>query len=68
MCCFFYQDTHHEYTSQFGQTPDEDLHIEQSYIGQRLARIPKEELYLVHRSPKKQVWHIYVRKSTFDLT
>ncbi|XP_058975067.1 uncharacterized protein DDB_G0283357 isoform X1 [Musca domestica] len=47
-------DTHHEYTSQFGQTPDEDLHIEQSYIGQRLARIPKEELYLVHRSPKKQ--------------
>ncbi|XP_061387927.1 uncharacterized protein LOC133322993 [Musca vetustissima] len=48
-------DTHHEYqSSQFGHTMDEDLHIEQSYIGQRLARIPKEELYLVHRSPKKQ--------------
>ncbi|XP_073829974.1 X11L isoform X1 [Musca autumnalis] len=47
-------DTHHEYTSQFGQTTDEELHIEQSYIGQRLARIPKEELYMVHRSPKKQ--------------
>ncbi|XP_030380781.1 uncharacterized protein LOC115628723 isoform X2 [Scaptodrosophila lebanonensis] len=33
---------------------DENKHIEQAYIGQRLARIPKDELYMVHRSPKKQ--------------
>uniref|UniRef100_A0A1I8Q6G7 Protein lin-10 n=1 Tax=Stomoxys calcitrans TaxID=35570 RepID=A0A1I8Q6G7_STOCA len=45
-------DTHHDYTSQCAV--DDDVHIEQSYIGQRLARIPKEELYMVHRSPKKQ--------------
>ncbi|XP_075155803.1 X11L isoform X2 [Haematobia irritans] len=44
-------DTHHEYTSQC--TIDDEMNIEQSYIGQRLARIPKEELYMVHRSPKK---------------
>ncbi|XP_017852985.1 uncharacterized protein LOC108606942 isoform X2 [Drosophila busckii] len=31
-----------------------DKHIEQAYIGQRLARIPKDELYMVHRSPRKQ--------------
>ncbi|KAH8336198.1 hypothetical protein KR074_010188 [Drosophila pseudoananassae] len=30
--------------------------MEQAYIGQRLARIPKDELYMVHRSPtRKQV-------------
>ncbi|EDW26511.1 GL13054 [Drosophila persimilis] len=28
--------------------------MEQAYIGQRLARIPKEELYMVHRSPSKK--------------
>ncbi|XP_036676326.2 uncharacterized protein X11L isoform X2 [Drosophila suzukii] len=28
--------------------------MEQAYIGQRLARIPKEELYMVHRSPTKK--------------
>lgn len=50
-----FQDTHHEYTTQCGGAVDDELHIEQSYIGQRLARIPKEELYMVHRSPKKQV-------------
>ncbi|KAM8718898.1 hypothetical protein ACLKA7_011578 [Drosophila subpalustris] len=27
-------------------------HIEQAYIGQRLARIPKDELYIVHRSSR----------------
>lgn len=31
-----------------------DKHIEQAYIGQRLARIPKDELYMVHRSPRIQ--------------
>ncbi|XP_030245721.1 uncharacterized protein LOC115564963 isoform X3 [Drosophila navojoa] len=33
---------------------DVDKHIEQAYIGQRLARIPKDELYMVHRSPRMQ--------------
>lgn len=48
------QDTHHEYVHH-----DENKHIEQAYIGQRLARIPKDELYMVHRSPtKKQVSEI----------
>ncbi|XP_044317047.1 uncharacterized protein LOC108045221 isoform X2 [Drosophila rhopaloa] len=28
--------------------------LEQAYIGQRLARIPKDELYMVHRSPIKK--------------
>ncbi|KMZ10348.1 uncharacterized protein LOC6726282 isoform X2 [Drosophila simulans] len=28
--------------------------MEQAYIGQRLARIPKDELYMVHRSPTKK--------------
>ncbi|KAH8354799.1 hypothetical protein KR084_008107 [Drosophila pseudotakahashii] len=28
--------------------------MEQAYIGQRLARIPKDELYMVHRSPIKK--------------
>ncbi|XP_043949568.1 uncharacterized protein LOC108023542 isoform X3 [Drosophila biarmipes] len=28
--------------------------LEQAYIGQRLARIPKDELYMVHRSPTKK--------------
>ncbi|XP_034478427.1 uncharacterized protein LOC117784718 isoform X2 [Drosophila innubila] len=31
-----------------------DKHIEQAYIGQRLARIPKDELYIVHRSSRIQ--------------
>lgn len=34
---------------------DVDKHIEQAYIGQRLARTPKDELYMVHRSPRMQV-------------
>ncbi|XP_023166625.1 uncharacterized protein LOC111596583 isoform X2 [Drosophila hydei] len=33
---------------------DVDKHVEQAYIGQRLARIPKDELYMVHRSPRMQ--------------
>ncbi|KAM7348276.1 X11L isoform 2-T6 [Cochliomyia hominivorax] len=44
-------DTHHEYMHHHD---DENKHIEQAYIGQRLARIPKDELYLVHRSPTKK--------------
>ncbi|KAH8408905.1 hypothetical protein KR009_003633 [Drosophila setifemur] len=28
--------------------------LERAYIGQRLARIPKDELYMVHRSPTKK--------------
>ncbi|XP_037812950.1 uncharacterized protein LOC119604434 isoform X1 [Lucilia sericata] len=44
-------DTHHEYMHHHD---DENKHIESAYIGQRLARIPKEELYMVHRSPTKK--------------
>ncbi|XP_037937369.1 uncharacterized protein LOC119670974 isoform X2 [Teleopsis dalmanni] len=43
-------DTHQEYEKE----REEEKHIEQAYIGQRLARIPKDELYMVHRSPRKQ--------------
>ncbi|XP_067641979.1 uncharacterized protein X11L [Eurosta solidaginis] len=33
---------------------EEGKHMEQTYIGQRLARIPKDELNMIHRSPRKQ--------------
>ena len=53
-CCrFFY--VFQETLQDFERDRLPNKHIEQAYIGQRLARIPKEELYMVHRSPKKQV-------------
>ncbi|XP_020712809.1 uncharacterized protein LOC101453910 isoform X3 [Ceratitis capitata] len=49
-----FQDTHLEYEREREREREEGKHIEQAYIGQRLARIPKEELNMVHRSPRKQ--------------
>ncbi|XP_017485465.1 PREDICTED: uncharacterized protein LOC108374026 isoform X1 [Rhagoletis zephyria] len=47
-------DTHLEYEREREREREEGKHIEQAYIGQRLARIPKDELNMVHRSPRKQ--------------
>lgn len=47
-------DTHLEYEQECEREREEGKHIEQAYIGQRLARIPKDELNMVHRSPRKQ--------------
>ncbi|XP_018796754.1 PREDICTED: amyloid beta A4 precursor protein-binding family A member 1 isoform X3 [Bactrocera latifrons] len=47
-------DTHMEYEQEREREREEGKHMEQAYIGQRLARIPKEELNMIHRSPRKQ--------------
>ncbi|XP_054731399.1 amyloid-beta A4 precursor protein-binding family A member 1 isoform X1 [Anastrepha obliqua] len=47
-------DTHLEYERERQREREEGKHMEQAYIGQRLARIPKDELNMVHRSPRKQ--------------
>lgn len=52
---YFHQDTHMEYEQEREREREEGKHIEQAYIGQRLARIPKEELNMINRSPRKQV-------------
>ncbi|XP_055911592.1 uncharacterized protein LOC129945737 isoform X1 [Eupeodes corollae] len=54
-------DTHQDYERE------EDKKAEQAYIGQRLARIPKEELYMVHRSPRKQQYDNYNEQNDIEL-
>lgn len=54
-------DTHRDYERE------EDKKAEQAYIGQRLARIPKEELYMVHRSPRKQQYEHYNEQNDIEL-
>ncbi|KAL9880719.1 X11L isoform 2-T3 [Glossina fuscipes fuscipes] len=47
-------EAHNDFEIQQQLQDDSNKHIDKAYIGQRLARIPKDELYMVHRSPKKQ--------------